>query len=267
MAQQISAAARSFLESCALAKAITGESPQLGTKCWMVYQDENGSLRKECAKCPYAAESLKGDSISVDQHDTHTVVSLGETLNDKRILELKKILEGLLAKEIKTIFLDCSSLIAIHSGGLGVVLRAFKEQKEKKRNLFLVNPTPAVTAILESTLLSRVFQSVLSIENTLNVLGRKEEEERSGEAQRKEEERKKQLEEARSIRCWDFFKGHNPANATACAECYYKHANAERPCWLIVGQVEGVEFEYISEDCLSCPYFLKFNPEGTLEAI
>jgi len=98
---------------------------------------------------------------------------------------------------------------------------------------------------------------------------KKEAEVASGEAAAKEQKRLKQLEEAKkkleavkASRCWEFFKGQNPRNVTACSECHYKAMGGnDHPCWIVVGEVEGITFEYVNEDCFECEFYEKHHPD------
>jgi hypothetical protein len=150
---------------------------------------------------------------------------------------------------------------------LGIMLHSFKMLKEKSGEIFLLNPTDSFTALLRSTMLIKILPFARSAEEAEARIKRKEEEIKTGEARRKEEETQKRKKEAETLRCWDFWKGHHPNNATPCEICHYKVSGSRSPCWNVVGEIEGLTFEYINEECLDCQYYIRLNPEGHVEEI
>ena len=285
MAEILSSNAKSAFESCELAKSLTGALPEPGTQCWLFVQDDAGRLNKKCEKCSYYLEFQRAETIRVEHAKDEAVVFLKGLFTENRVAELKTALDGVLAKGVKTVCLDCSSLGQLPNTGLGVVLQCFKSVKAKDGHFFIINPQAPFKAELESTKLIKIFPMAATLEAARQVvqkheaeMRKREEERRAKEAREKEEslakeartreEKKKQrIEAAKSTRCWVFFKGQNPKNATPCKVCHYKVSGSDRPCWLVVGSIDSVTFEYIEEECMSCAYYIKFNSESHVEAL
>lgn len=266
MALNISPKAKEALNQCDLAKSLTGATPDAGTRCYLFVQDEAGRLNKKCDKCPYYAElTAQLEGVSSRETEYCAVVEAKGMLGESHVPALKSALEGFASKGKAILLLDCSSLFSMPMAGLGHVLRAYKAAKATGKEFYLVNVQPGFNAMLEETRVSRVFSRLSSVEEGDGLHKRREEEKKTGEARAKEEKKQKLIVEAQTVRCWEFFKGHNPKNATGCVECHYKVTGGKRPCWIIVGDIDGVTFESIDEGCTSCAYFLKYNPEGNLE--
>jgi len=267
MEPKLTKGALDFFNACDLAKSMTGKTPEAGTQCWIFNMDDSGRVHRKCEKCPYMAEFQKTEAIRCEEKPAYALISLPEELTEKRLPEFKKIIDGLLAKNSKVLLLDCAALQQMSTPVLGIILRTFKILKEKQGELYLLNPTDTFTALLRSTMLIKILPFATSPEEVENRLRQRDEEVKSGEARRKEEEKIKLKQEAETLRCWDFWKGHHPKNATPCAICHYKASGSSRPCWVVVGEIEGLTFEYINEDCLDCQYYIKLNPEGDVEEI
>jgi anti-anti-sigma factor len=285
MAESISSNAKSAFESCELAKSLTGALPEPGTQCWLFVQDDAGRLNKKCGKCPYYLEFQEAETVRVEYAEGEAVVFLKGLFTEKRVSELKAVLEGVMAKAVNTVCLDCSSLGQLPHTGLGVMLQCFKALKAKNRHFFIINPQAPFKAELESTKLIKIFPMAATVEAARQVVrkheaemrkreeerrakeAREREEARAKEARAREEKKKQRMEEAKTMRCWIFFKGQNPKNATPCSACHYKASGSDRHCWMVVGEIDGVTFEYIEEECMSCAYYIKFNPKSHVEAL
>lgn len=267
MAEGFSENSKKYFKTCDLAKSITGQTPKIGTQCWIFVEDETGRLNKQCEKCPYFNEIQKEDEIKVEEKEKYAVIYLENIFKNNRVSELKKKLDTELEKGKNVLLLDCSKLVNIPDQGLGVILRTFKTLKEKKGELFLLNPSETLVSMLNSTMLFKILPVISSVSEAEEILRKKEEEIKTGEEKRKAERKRILLHEAHTLRCWDFFKGHNPHNATGCAECHYKASGSKRPCWMVIGNVDGIIFEYLNEECAGCAYFRKFNPRGEIEEL
>lgn len=267
MADTLSQKAAEFLSGCDLARGVTGSAPEPGTPCYLFAQDEAGRLNKKCEKCPYFEEMSKREGVSTREVPTGFVVEPKGILTEAHLPALKAALDLFPSKNKPQLLLDCSSLLSLPSQGLGMVLRAFKAARDRKQDFFLIGVRPAFRAALEETRLIKVMPQLDSVEEAEALLKKREEEIRTGEARAREEKKQKLIAEAKKARCWEFFNGNNPKNATPCEECHYKIRGPKQPCWIIRGDIDGVAFEYIDEVCTSCAYFMKFNPEGNLEII
>jgi len=265
MSDPLSAPAKEAFEQCELAKSVTGATPETGTRCWLFVQDEQGRLNKKCEKCVYRNALIGEEGVVVRESGQSYIVTLMGALSDAHVASLKSALDQYFTKDKALLLLDCSTLKSVPERALGLIIRTYKTVKEKGRDLFLMNVQPGFRYLLEETRLIRILTLCASIEEAETHLKRREEALRTGEAKAKEEKKQKLIVQAQSVRCWDYFKGRHPKNATTCLECHYKISGAKRPCWIIMGNIDGVTFEYIDEACTSCPFFLEFNPEGNLE--
>jgi len=266
MEVRLSKTSADYFNACELAKSITSETPNPGTQCWIFVMDDSGALNRQCEKCPYHAELTPESSVKTAENGASVTVTLKGEISEKRAVELKKIMDAQL-KTKSSIFVDCAGLTQIEPVALGILLRTYKLLKEKQGDFFLISPSDAMLAVLQSTLLIKIIPAVRSMDEAAHFIRKKEEAIRTGEARAQEEAKKKRLEEAKTVRCWEFFKGQNPQNATPCDVCHYKATGSAQPCWIIQSEIEGTTFEFVNEDCLVCDYFLKFNPEGDVEIV
>lgn len=264
---KLTKSALDFFGACDLAKSMTGSTPEPGTQCWILLLDDAGRPNKKCEKCPYFLEFQPKSALDVLDNPAYTLITLQGEIGEKQLPELKKLIDTSVAKAKPALLLDGSALTELHHAGLGMLLRAYKAVKDRKNEFFLLSPNEYFTGLLRSTMLIKILPLARSAEEVESYLQKKEESVKSGEAQRKEAEKQKRRQEAETLRCWDFFKGHNPKNATACAVCHYKASSPARPCWIVINEIEGVSFEYINEDCLDCPYYLKLNPDADVQEV
>ncbi len=256
-----------FFNACDLAKSLTGKTPETGTQCWIFNMDDSGHLNHKCEKCQYYKEFQKPETIRVEKKANLSLVFLPESMTEKGLPDLKKVFDGLINEGAKFVAVDCSSTKQINPQVLGTILRAFKSTREKGGEFFLLNPATPVAELLRSTMLIKIIPLSRSADDVERLIQEKEIEIKTGEAKRKAEEEEKKKKEAETLRCWDFWKGHNTNNATPCAVCHYKMTGATIPCWMIIGEIEGVTFEYINEECLDCRYYQKLNPEADAQKI
>jgi len=263
----LSKAALEFFGKCDLAKGLTGQTPENGTQCWLFNMDENGRLNAKCAKCPYSAELQTTEAIRFEERPLIAVIVLPQELSEKQIPELKKVIDTLLPKDKKALVFDSRALEQIHTGALGLLLRTYKTLKERKSEFFLIQPGDLFMALLRSTKLSKILPIARSAEEVEEYLNKQDEAVKSGEAKRKEEERLQRAKEQETLRCYDFWKGHNTQNATPCAVCHYKASASKRPCWIIDSQIEGITFEYTNEECLDCNYYQRLNPNSDVQEL
>ncbi len=260
MGINLSTAALQALNSCDIAKSLTGETPEQGTTCWVYNMDDSGKFHKKCEKCPYFNELQAPCKIAMADTANSTIITLSGNVNDAALPELKKTIDKHTPND-KPIAFDCGAVLSMCSGALGLLLRVFKTRKERQQLFFLISPSGPMLELLRSTMLIKVMPTIRDHSEIETISKKRSEERETGELQRKMADEKKRLEEAAALRCWEYFKGQHPKNATACAVCYYKNSASKRPCWVVVGSVDGIEFDYIDEDCLDCEYFQKLNPD------
>jgi anti-anti-sigma factor len=227
--------------------------------------DDSGKLHKKCEKCPYLAEMQAPCNVTYVDKNGVGLITITGNVSESALPNLKKAADASVASG-KAVAVDCSGVTAMCSPSLGLLLRVYKARKEKTSSFFLVAPSTSLLELLRSTMLIKVMPVVRELNEVDNAINKLEEDIKTGELRRKQEEEKKKLAEAVTLRCWEYYKGQHPKNATPCAVCYFKNSGSKRPCWVVVGNIDGVEFDYIEEDCLDCEYFMKLNPDaGVIE--
>ncbi|MBL8028605.1 MAG: STAS domain-containing protein [Fibrobacteres bacterium] len=261
MSVKLSTASLTALNGCDIAKSLTGQVPEPGTTCWVYNMDDSGRLHKKCEKCPYLLEMQAPCNVTFSDKGGIGVITITGNVSETALPTLKKIADSSVSSE-KALAVDCSGVTAMCSPSLGLLLRLYKARKEKSSPFFLVAPSTGLLELLRSTMLIKVMPVVRDFTEVENAINKLAEDIKTGELRRKQEEEKKKLEEAATLRCWEYYKGQHPKNATPCAVCYYKASNSKNPCWVIIGNIDGVEFDYVDEDCLDCQYYLKLNPDA-----
>lgn len=258
----ISENARQAFESCDLNKSITGKTPDTGTQCWIFYQDEKGSYNKTCLKCSYFKEFEEKSEIQYNLLENKTShIILSGFINDKQSTNFKNTLEKAKLDKSQWILVDFSDAQKTSTPILGVLLRFYKSLDKNKVSLFVILKSGDVHTLFEITKLSRILPIVSDIEDANIRIDQHKQAVIQGEIEKKKQQKQKALEQAKTLKCWVFFNGQNPNNATSCEICHFKASGSNKPCWLIKGEIEGVEFEYTNEGCHDCSYYLKFNPD------
>jgi anti-anti-sigma factor len=261
MGNKFSTASLSALAACDIAKSLTGETPEAGTTCWVYNMDDSGKLHKKCEKCPYLQEMQAPCNVTYADKGGIGLITITGNVSESALSSLKKAADSSIASS-KALAVDCSGVSGMCSPALGLLLRLHKSRKEKTSPFFIVAPSGSLLELLRATMLIKVMPVVRDMSDFENAMNKLAEDIKTGELRRKEEEAKKKLEEAATLRCWEYFKGQHPKNATPCAVCHYKNSGSNRPCWVVIGNIDGVEFDYIDEDCLDCSYYLKLNPDA-----
>ena len=193
MEVRLSKTSADYFNACELAKSITSETPNPGTQCWIFVMDDSGALNRQCEKCPYHAELTPESSVKTAENGASVTVTLKGEISEKRAVELKKIMDAQL-KTKSSIFVDCAGLTQIEPVALGILLRTYKLLKEKQGDFFLISPSDAMLAVLQSTLLIKIIPAVRSMDEAAHFIRKKEEAIRTGEARAQEEAKKKRLE-------------------------------------------------------------------------
>jgi anti-anti-sigma factor len=175
-------------------------------------------------------------------------------INYERTRGISEVWERLKKSNKFKIVLDLTSVNNIYSCGLGAIVKIHKETQEAGGMLVVVGAQAYVKATLDSTKLSRLLRLVTDhrqARELFDSVKKKADEERI----RAEEAAKPKVR----VPCWQYFKNHNPRNATTCDECFRKINPTNEPCWIVDGVIEGVSFQYVNEDCESCEYFLEYG--------
>ncbi len=226
-------------------------------KCWVfknVYEEGNKDLLKKCLKCKYYELMNRNSGISSDKDDTNiSVIKCEGVLNNEKTRGLSQTWEQVKEKTAFKAILDLSEVNNIYSCGLGVIVKIHQEAKTKKGLLVIVGLTGYPKAIFESTKLSRLVIMADTVSEARDIIRNETE------PARKEEKPRKTVPPEERPPCFEYWNNHNPKNATACDECFHKQQKSDSPCWIVEGEIEGVSFQYINEECEECEYYKKFG--------
>lgn len=102
-------------------------------------------------------------NVTTQPHDQHIVVAATGEVDLHTAPRLQRELSTLLEDGAKRLIVDLTSVEFCDSTGVNVLLEAMRRAWEQNRNLYLVNPQPAVRKVLGITGLD----SVLPIRDTI----------------------------------------------------------------------------------------------------
>jgi len=185
------------------------------------------------------------------------IVTCEGVLNEEKTRALENVWETLKKNGKTKVLLRLASLNNVYSCGLGLLIRIHKETSSAKGLLVLQGAQGYVQAVLEASKLNKIIKIAADAQQAADIFA---------ELKRKEEEAAKPKEIAKPPEppkerppCFVYFKNHNPRNATNCDECSKKISPSNQPCWIVEGDMEGITFQYVNEDCVDCPYFEEFG--------
>jgi anti-sigma B factor antagonist len=225
-------------------------------KCWILkgaYQADNREQLQQCRQCDYYLMMQEKEGIVSDFDTGLAIITCSGVINNDKTRALEKIWTELKQNKKTHVLLDVREVNNIYSCGLGIIVRMHKETAEGGGILVVVGAHGYLLSMIESIRLNRV----LHLE--MDIRAAKERIDRLKEKKAEEKEAKKKKKPKERPPCWVYWNNHNPKNANTCDECFRKINPTEQPCWIIEGVIEGVSFQYVNEDCESCPYFVEFS--------
>jgi len=232
-------------------------------KCWIlknVYLPENRELLRKCLKCNYYMMMNKQTGLVSDFDPEIALIKCEGVVNYERTKAISDIWEQLRKSNRSKVVLDLTNVNNIYSCGLGVIVKIHKDTQEMGGQLVVVGAQGYVMATFETTKLSRLMRIVGDAAEAREVFDAIKRSSQAAEAVTKEAEVASAKPVPRKrVPCWEYFKNHNPRNATVCDECFRKINPSSDPCWIVEGVIEGVSFQYVNEDCGSCEYFTEFG--------
>jgi anti-sigma B factor antagonist len=243
-------------------------------KCWVlkgVYQEENKAQLLKCRKCNYYLMLNNNSGIDSDLKTDVAIVTCDGVLNNDRTRALEKVWITLKKNSKFKVIVDFSNVNNIYSCGLGLLVKMHKEAIAEKGSMIITGAQGYVLSIFTSTKLTKLLHLAADKQAALEFFDlqrKKLEEAKAAEIEAREKEAAAQREALKKpvrkqMPCWEFFDDKNPCNATDCNECFKKLAPTGTACWVVDGMIEGISFQYVSEDCESCPYFLEFGPDSS----
>jgi anti-sigma B factor antagonist len=250
-------------ESCFVWNQFKGNPDELeNIKCWVLKAD-NPSQLATCRQCKYYI-MMNMDTGIVSQYSSDVaIVTCEGVLNEEKTHALEQVWETLRKNGKKKVLLRVSNLNNVYSCGLGLLIRIHKETSLEKGLLVIQGAHGYVQAVLEASKLNKIIKMVPEERQAAEIFSqmkRTEEEAAKPKAEVKPPEPPKQRPP-----CYVYFKNHNPRNATICDECSKKINPSDQPCWVVEGIVEGIIFQYVSEECADCPYYEEFSGASAQE--
>jgi anti-anti-sigma factor len=232
-----------------------------GVKCWVMKgasSDDNPKQKAACQKCKYYIMMNRESGIVGNYSSDVAIINCEGLLNSERTRALEQVWETLKQKNKFKVLLRLDKLNNIYSCGLGLFIKIHREAAAQKGLLVLAGAQGYVTAVLDSSKLTKVFKMAADEREASAIFAelRKKEEEA---AKPKIEEVKPPAPPKKREPCYVYFKNHNPKNATNCDECSRKINPTDQPCWIVEGVIEGISFQYVNEDCEECPYYEEFG--------
>lgn len=253
-------------ENCFVYKTYPKQKDLENIKCWIMngaYQKGNKEQLHQCIQCNYYKEMNKDCGVSLKDMKEVSLVTVNGVLNNDRSEGLAKVCAQLVENKKFFVILDLNQTDNIYSCGLGTIIRIHQDLAAKGGALYVVKASSYVMNLFESTKLSRFLNikkkesdAIAALKGGIQSKKEEKEKEQAVEQQAKEEEKKK------TLKCWEYWKGQNPKNASSCEECYKKISDSGKACWLVEGAVEGVSFQYVNEECEDCEYYKLHNSES-----
>jgi anti-anti-sigma factor len=225
-------------------------------QCWVlkhVFQQENQELIKKCLNCRYYLLIKQDTGIASDFESDVASINCEGTINNEKVRALGEIWEKLKQSNKNTVLLNLSKVNNIYSSGLGMIAKIHKEAHDKNGILIVLGAQGYAMTIFESTKMSKILAMVPDSRAARELLDKRKEAAKPPAPPPPSKKRPP---------CWEYWKNHNPRNATLCDECFRKINPGKDPCWMVEGVIEGVSFQYVNEDCQDCDYFGEFGKSG-----
>ena len=225
-------------------------------KCWIL-KGENREEQGKCRQCAYYG-AMNRDSGIVSDADADLAIITGEgAINNDRNKALEKAWQTLKAHAKAYVLLDLSRVNTIYSSGLGTIITIHKETQAMGGLLIVLCPEGYVKNLFQVTKLSRILKITDNLRDAHTAINaHKQKTVQTAEASEPPKRREPPKERPA---CHVYWKNKNPRNATTCDECFKKIKPSQQPCWVVDGLIEGISFQYVNEDCETCPYFDEFG--------
>ncbi|MBD3422750.1 MAG: STAS domain-containing protein [Chitinivibrionales bacterium] len=195
--------------------------------------------------------------VTADFEGDLALITCEGVINNEKTRGLASVWHMLKQATHTRVLLDLSNTNNIYSCGLGVLLRMHKEAEESGGMLVISGAQGYVKTIFESTKVNRVLH--LAPDNRLarELFGAQ----RNRYHTQESADRAPQQTPAQQHHpaYWEFRQHHSRRDGHACVQCKYAGGNPQLPCWIVEGEIEGVSFRYINEDCEKCDYFKNYG--------
>jgi anti-sigma B factor antagonist len=233
-------------------------------KCWILkgaYSEENKKQYEKCLQCAYYAAMNRESGIVSDTDADLAIITGDGAINNERNKALEKAWQTLKGHGKSHVLLDLSRVNNIYSSGLGTIITIHKEALAMGGLLVVICPDGYVKNLFQVTKLSRILKITGNLRDGHSAIGAHKQLQVKKPVQAPEAKEPVMQRQAPKERppCHVYWKNKNPRNATNCDECFKKIKPSQQPCWVVDGMIEGISFQYINEDCESCPYFEEFG--------
>ena len=251
-------------------------------KCWVVkgtFNEKTGAVEGACASCKYYLMQNGPESVVSDYNNNLAIITLSGTINAAKAAALLKVYGTLEEYKKKIIVIDVSRATLIYSVGLSALVRIHQDLEQKKGEMLIAGASPVLMQIFETARLAKLFSFVKSKEAVADRAAAKERAEAEAKAaernalaaaekaaqeaeaksQRDAEDVKPPMPTRKFVRCFEYWNNHNPKNVNTCDECFRKINPSNTPCWVVEGELDGVSFQFVNEDCVDCKYFEEFG--------
>ncbi len=105
--------------------------------------------------------------LKVTRHSGAAVVAVAGSVSTLEAEKLRTMLEDLAGQEVPVLVLDLSGMDFICSLGLGAIISGHLRCRHHHGQIRLVNPTPSVRELLETTRLTKLFAVFGSVPEAL----------------------------------------------------------------------------------------------------
>jgi anti-sigma B factor antagonist len=105
--------------------------------------------------------------IDTERRGPDAIVRLRGSVSIAQAESLRQKMESLASEEIPRIVLVLSEMDFICSAGLGAIISGHVKSRHHQGRICLVNPTPAVRQLLETTRLTKLFGVYETVEQAL----------------------------------------------------------------------------------------------------
>ena len=233
-------------------------------KCWILkgaYNEENKQQYAQCQRCKYYLLMNRESGIVSDLNADVAIITCEGTINNERNTALQKTWRTLKQHHKNNVLLDLSHVNNIYSSGLGTIITIHKDVAAVRGLLVIVCPEGYVKNVFSVTKLARIVTIVTDQKLAREAFDRHKQRMAQKQATAAPAAQQKAVPKERPA-CYVYWKNKNPRNATGCEECFKKIKPSMQPCWIVDGMIEGISFQYVNEDCESCPYYEEFGAEG-----
>jgi len=240
-------------------------------KCWVLkgmYHEEDTAQRDKCRQCAYYTKHNHETGFVTEHSADIGIIACKGVINYEKSQAVLKVWETIKHHKKFRVVFDISNVTTIYSAGLAMLVKIHQEAKANHGMLVIVAGRDQLSHIFHAIKLTKVFHFAPDRAAAIAYF--------SAYAEKKEAEAKAAAEAARKaaeaaeaakpppepkkfVRCWEYWKNHNPKNSNTCDECFTKLSPSNKPCWVVEGLVEGVSFQFINEDCVSCKYFEEYG--------